>query len=450
MRINHNISAQLANVNLKKTDSKLSSVLESLSSGYKINKASDDSVGLAISNKMRTQIRALDRASQNADDGVSIIQTAEGSLSEIESILLRIRELSVEAGNDTYTADDRTAIEAEVDSLLDEVDRIAETAEYNGKGLLDGSCERAVTFNKNGFDSVYVNESVDSGEYQITLTKQAEAAKASLEYEIPSEISINGQTISISGSDTDETVLEKVIETCSILGINASASTTSQSIELETCAKGSGQYITYRGPNDTESTTVYGVDAEAEAVSGFSDSVVVRGNGEYLTFTDNSGFEMEIHVDEDVAVGTTVNEVIYDAGAMVIQIGANENQNIAINFHKVTCETLGLREADGDDIINLGSGTSGTYAIDVVDAALSRISTMRSQFGAYENRLDSVISSLDISNENLTDSMSRIMDTDMASAMTNYTQLSVLSEATTAMLAQANNRPQQIMTLIQS
>ena len=139
MRINHNISAQLTNVSLKKVDNKVSASLERLSTGYKINKAADDSAGMAISNKMRTQIRALDQASRNSADGDSIIQTAEGAMSEIENILQRIRELGVQAANGTLALKDRKAVQDEVDELMDEVDRIADTTQFNGKGLLDGS-----------------------------------------------------------------------------------------------------------------------------------------------------------------------------------------------------------------------------------------------------------------------------------------------------------------------
>ena len=145
MRINHNISAQLTNVSLKKVDNKVSASLERLSTGYKINKAADDSAGMAISNKMRTQIRAL--ASRNSADGDSIIQTAEGAMSEIENILQRIRELGVQAANGTLALEDRKAVQDEVDELMDEVDRIADTTQFNGKGLLDGSASRTVMTN---------------------------------------------------------------------------------------------------------------------------------------------------------------------------------------------------------------------------------------------------------------------------------------------------------------
>ena len=176
MRINHNVTAQLANINLKKTNKRLTSSLESLSSGYKINSAADDSAGLAISNKMRTQIRALDQASRNAEDGTSIIQTAEGALSEVAALLQRMRELSVQAANDTNTLEDRDAIQVEVDKLLDEIDRIGSTTEFNGNGLLDGSFTRVVTYDTNGLSTLFLSEEVKAGEYELTINQKATSA----------------------------------------------------------------------------------------------------------------------------------------------------------------------------------------------------------------------------------------------------------------------------------
>ncbi len=451
MKINHNISAQLANVSLRKNDRRLSSALERLSSGYKINKASDDSAGLAISNKMRTQIRALDRASDNANDGVSIIQTAEGAISEIQSILQRVRELGVQSANDTNTVDDRAAIEEEVGKMMDEIDRIASTADYNGQGLLDGSCDRAVLYDQNGFENVYLSDYVEAGEYSFEVTQLAEAAEATLEYRIPgageepATISIDGVSIEITSEDTDETVAAKVMEVCSVLDIKVAISPAGQEFTLQTAAAGSNQYITYKGVDDDKAQTVRGLDAKAEAAGGFPANVAVTGNGDYVTFTDSTGFEMEVHVSKK----ETVKATVYDSGSMRIQVGAYEHEDISINFSKLSCETLGLRDREGNDIINMGCSGNATRSLEVLDGALSRVSTLRSQLGAYENRLNSTISSLDISEENLTDSMSRIMDTDMASAMTEYTQLNVMTEAATSMLAQANNKPQQILNLIQ-
>lgn len=463
MRINHNISAQLANVNLKRADNRMTASLEQLSSGYKINKAADDAAGMAISNKMRSQIRALDQASRNADDGTSIIQIAEGALSEIESMLQRARELSVQAANDTYTVDDRYAIQKEIDQLLDEVDRIASTTDFNGTKLLDGTCNRVVTFDEIGMDSLGVSSSVLSGTYQVTVDALAEPAQGALSYSIPAQgtstIKINDTYISISSTDTIDDVYDRVLSVCNMMGIDVAGG--SGNLTLTTKAVGVDQNMVLRSSNETADRTVRGKDAEitltdsaTAAVAGeesmFSGKESIRYNGNNITVSDNSGFEMKLTLEEGIQAGDVRNITVYDTGAMKLQIGANEHQNIDIDFSEVSCRTLMLREEDGDNMVNVCSQEGATKAISAFDNAIQSISNYRSNLGAMENRLNSTISSLDISSENMTDAMSRIMDTDMAEAMTNYTQESVLSQAATSMLAQANNRPQQVMSLLQS
>lgn len=463
MRINHNISAQLANVNLKRADNRMTASLEQLSSGYKINKAADDAAGMAISNKMRSQIRALDQASRNADDGTSIIQTAEGALSEIESMLQRARELSVQAANDTYTVDDRYAVQKEIDQLLDEVDRIASTTDFNGTKLLDGTCNRVVTFDEIGMDSLGVSSSVLSGTYQVTVNALAEPAQGALSYSIPTQgtstIKINDTSISISSTDTLDDVYDRVLSVCNMMGIDVAGG--SGNLTLTTKALGVDQNMVLRSSNETADRTVRGKDAEitltdsatataAGEESMFSGKESVRYNGNNITISDNSGFEMNLTLEEGISAGDVRNITVYDTGSMKLQIGANEHQNIDIDFAEVSCRTLMLREEDGDNMVNVCSQEGATRAISAFDNAIQSISDYRSNLGAMENRLNSTISSLDISSENMTDAMSRIMDTDMAQAMTNYTQESVLSQAATSMLAQANNRPQQVMSLLQS
>lgn len=457
MRINHNISAQLANTNLKKADRRMTSALQSLSSGYKINKAADDSVGLAISNKMRTQIRALDQASRNADDGQSIIQTVDGSLAEIQSVVQRLRELSVQAANDTNVLDDRASMQKEMDSLMDEIDRIASTTEFNGKGLLDGSSSRAVTSTSYVFDVISVSDQVKAADYSIELTAQATAATANIEYTIPtsgtSTISINGETIKIESTDTDDTVRQKVLSVCNQMEIDVAIGGTANSFDLTTKATGSLQSISYRSYDVDEEATVKGTDAMvtlSDNGSGIlTDGIAYHASGETVTISDNSGFEMKVRIDATGAVGNSSDLHVYDSGSMQIQIGANEHQDIRIDFPELSCLSLGLREEDGDNKANVCSQHGAENAITLFDNALTQISEYRSRLGAFENRLETTVASLDVSSENMTDAMSRIMDTDMAAAMTEYTKDSVLSQAATSMLAQANNRPQQIMSLLQ-
>ena len=447
MRINHNISAQWANTNLKRADRRMSSALQSLSSGYKINKAADDSVGLAISNKMRAQIRSLDQASRNADDGESIIQTVDGSLAEIQKVVQRLRELSVQAASDTYVIDDRDSMQKEMNSLMDEIDRIASTTEFNGKGLLDGSSSRATTSTNYIFSVVSVSEQVKAADYDIELTGQASNATASIEYTIPAD---GKSTIEINGVSIE---IEKVLAVCNKMEIDVSTGNAANSFNLATKAAGSLQSITYRSFNDTETHVTRGTDAQVKLTDRngniLTDGIAYHGNGELVTISDNSGFEMKVRINPAGAIGQTSELHVYDGGSMQLQIGANEHQDIRIDFPELSCLTLGLREVDGDNMANVCSQQGASNAITVFSDASAQISAYRSRLGAYENRLETTVSSLDVSSENMTDSMSRILDTDMAVAMTEYTQSSVLSQAATSMLAQANNRPQQIMSLLQ-
>lgn len=449
MRINHNISAQIANVSLKKVDTKLTASLERLSTGYKINKAADDSAGMAISNKMRTQINALDQASRNAQDGDSIIQTAEGAMSEISSLLQRVRELGVQAANDTLAFEDREAIQNEVSQLLDEVDRIAETTEFNGKGLLDGSAARTTISNTLSINVVSASMQVPRDEYDITVTTAAKPAVFSLNYTIPSQVRINGYRLEFDATESDNDVLQKVIDMCDSMNIDVTGG--AGTLTLTTRATGAAQQITARSAGEEEDSTVIGADAEIELGAQFepADAFGYIADGASVTISGNDGFKIVLDVskasDEDDG-----KVRVEDAGYMVLQIGANEHQILEMDFTEVTCKALGLRTGEGIDTINACTQAGADHLITVLDEAIDRLTSARSALGAYQNRLDATRDSLEVSEENLTDSMSRMMDTDMASEMTEYTQRSVLSQAATSMLSQANNRPQQIMSLLQS
>ena len=466
MRINHNISAQLANVSLKKNNSNISLSLEKLSSGYKITKAADDSAGMAISNTMRTQIRALDQSSRNAEDGQSIIETADGAMSEIHNILQRIRELSVKAANGTYSIDDRNATQAEIDQLMDEVDSIAETTEFNGKGLLDGSASRTITSSKDSVAAISTSMNVPEGSYSFEIEELGTSAlvpQGAITYDIPTEgvnvIRINGASIDIEVNDTDESVLQKIMTTCDKMNI-AVEGTGSGDISLRTSTTGSKQNITVQLQGQEKPTEYKGTDASLTLGAGLEASKYIS-DGNYITISDIDGFKIEAElpnpdqyteeqwsaIEDSDYKNVTLD--VYNAGYMTVQIGANENQNLDINFPEISCQTLGLKDVYGNNLVNVCTTNGATNAMTTLDNAIEVVSAARSSLGAYENRLESTTSSLNIASENMTDSMSRIMDTDMATEMTRYTQLDVLKQASTSMLSQANNRPQQIMSLLQ-
>lgn len=451
MKINHNVTAQIANVNLKKDERRVSASLEKLSSGYKITKAADDSAGLAISNKMRNQIRALNQASRNSEDGQSVVQTADGALNEVTSILQRIRELTVQNANDTYTIEDRAASQNEIDQLLDEIDRISSTTEFNGKGLLDGSSARSITSSADGIQALKASLQVPSGDYQFSVSELPQPAVAEdIEFTIPGTLFINNTNVEITADDTEETASQKILDICNKMDIDVEFSGTS--CTFTTKAAGDNQHITIRN-SDGQNQLFMGSDAQIELGDGFSENAKVTADGGHVTIIDNGGFEMLVEIPSEIPEGSSgdgdVTLKVYDAGYMGVQIGANENQMLDMNFDEVSCNTLSLRDSNGQRLINVCSQHGAEMAIASLDVAIERVSATRSELGAYQNRLEDTTSSLDVAAYNMTNSMSRIIDTDMADEMTQYTQLNVLTQAATTMLSQANSKPQEIMNLLQ-
>ena len=286
MIINHNLSAMFADRSLRVTNDDVTKGMEKLSSGLRINRAGDDASGLAVSEKMRSQIRGLERASKNAQDGISFIQTTEGYLQESQDIIQRLRELAVQSSNGVYTAEDRMQVQVEVSQLVDEIDRIASHAQFNGLNLLTGRFAR------------------DSGENAVT-------------------------------------------------------------------------------------------------------------------------------------------------GSMWFQIGSNMDQRVQVYIGTMTSKALGVRNVGDNSIISVSSPDGGNRAIGTLDQALKRVNKQRADLGAYQNRLEHAIKGIDVGAENLQAAESRIRDTDMAAEMVNYTKNRILAQAGNAMLAQANQKTQQVMSLLQ-
>lgn len=470
MKINHNVSALSTNKHLAGVNDRLSASLERLSSGYRINKAADDSAGMAISQKMKAQIRGLEQASRNASDGISLIQTAEGALSETESILQRMRELAVQASNDTNTIEDRKSIQREIDQLKDEVDRIADTTEFNTKTLLDGSCERKTYSNNTKVKVVYMTDEVEVKNYEInnvvcgtqaiiqsSRMSAALTGGGTIPKAMAGTININGEDVKIEEGDTLVDIYEKLRNTCDDLNIeiqplnNGAPCAINQAtyMEFNTKRYGQSQKIEIFSDNATLASTLgigtslsaKGSDASITLGNGFASTATCRSEGNDVYITDNEGFEMKLNL-EDGASDSVLT--ILDAGFLTLQVGANEGQTVDISIPEMSTNTLGL------EFLNLCTVEGAQEGIELLDAAIASVSDVRAKLGAYQNRLDSAIRSLDTSSQNLTEAESRIEDVDMAEEMTNLTQLQVLSQAGTSMLAEANNKPQMILSLLQS
>ncbi|MDK2807295.1 MAG: flagellin [Clostridiales bacterium] len=466
MKINHNMAALVANGHLQRTNSALDKSLERLSSGYRINKAADDAAGMAISQKMKTQIRGLDQSSRNASDGISVIQTAEGALSEVESMLQRARELSVQAVNGTNTTEDREAIQSEIDQLMTEIDRISTDTEFNTKTLLNGDVDRKTYSNNTKISLISLSDSVDSKAYNMQVTALGSAATikataastlaANVTASEAGTITLNGEKITIAEGDSPTLVKQKLRDLCETVGASLSEDA-SGIYTISTKQTGADQKLEFQCSNATLATalglpasdTRTGTDAkitldpDTTLPSTFTNTTTVIMNGNTATISDKNGFEMKVEIDSSITPPSDATITVLDAGPMVLQIGANESQTMSVSIPEVSTKTLGLEN------LNAMTGDQASEAISLLDEAISQVSGVRAKLGAYQNRLDHSIESLDTSSLNLTDALSRIEDVDMAEEMANYTQKNVLSQAGVSMLSQANERPQTILSLLQ-
>ncbi len=394
----------ITNNNLANNDSALAKSLERLSSGLKINSAKDNPAGLAMAKRMNAQLEGLSKANQNASDGVSIIETADGAMSEISEMLQRMNELTMKAANGVESDKDREIIQEEVKQLTQEIDRVAEATEFNGQRLLNGE------FSYKG----YV-ESSNTNHLKIKVASYS------------SDVAV--KPYKINGLEIDKDALTGEYK----VGVSAAAPGTL--------------------------TTVEAVLEDG----GFPKGATASIKDDLLTIKAPNGFEMTLDLTRcDLGnnnLPSALNNLTINAeglGAMRLQIGANEGQVLEINIPKISLREMGLEtikvtDKNGQEVWTLDVSTeeAATEAIDRVAGAIQFISGVRGQLGAYQNRLESTINSLDITSENMTAAYSRIMDVDMAEEMTNYTTYQVMTQAATSMLAQANERPSQVLQLLQ-
>ena len=472
MKVNHNISAVISNSQLLRTESNLTDSIERLSSGLRINNAKDDPAGLAISNKMQQQINGIEQANRNAQNATSALNTADGALNEVTSILQRMRELSVQAANDTNTQEDKQASQAEIDKLVEEVDRISKDTEYNSQSLLDGTMDTRV-YGKN-VGRINISDYVATGDYKVNVTATGEKAEfdyaADLVTELrpadgeETELNINGYKVTIEATDTDEAIKEK-IRTCAEKGDAVADIQADGTVKFTSAAYGSLEKldISYKVTNieseeftETQitGTPVFGKDAEvtlvfkndaAEPGSNFEKTATVTTSGNRIKVTDKDGFSIDFLLDDDFDTrqNNPVKLEVTDMGTMEVQVGANEHQLVKARIPKISSETLYL------DTVDVTTMAGPDKAMDTLDDAIAMVSDARSKIGAYTNRLDYSSSSLAQTDEDLTAAFSRIKDIDMATEMTTYANQQVLQQAGTSVLAQANDIPQQVLQLLQ-
>ena len=481
MKINRNMSAVVANRQLLRTENKLSLSMGRLSSGYKINKAGDNPAGMAISSKMKAQIDGLNQAEANSDDGQSVLRIADGALNEVSNMLQRIRELSVQAANGTNSYSDRQSIQDEIDQLTQEVDRISTDTEYNKKTLLDGSANTRVYVSGTHKDTtkfarsatrIDFSEEVLPGDYTVEVKTPAKQATYQLNMSgLINDPNFDGGTVSINGvgieyekgmsaddvykqlmSVADEIgcKFEKDPNKAGVYNITADNKGSKETLTIgmsKEMAQKTGlskaQGVVQNADDESYKLVASGTDAEIELKDGFGSTVITNVEGNRVKITDKGGFSMDFLLSDDVQNGDTLTFDVTDVGAMTIQIGANQYQNMDVHIPEVSSESLYL------DAVNVAVNGGADKAISTMDAAIAKLSAVRSGIGAYTNRLEYASSSLAETQEDMTTAYSGLMDTDMASEMTEYTQQNILEQAAVSVLSQANDIPQQVLSLLQ-
>ena len=498
MVVQHNMQAANANRMLNVTTSAQSKSTEKLSSGYKINRAADDAAGLTISEKMRKQIKGLDRASTNAQDGVSAVQTAEGALTEVHSMLQRMNELATQAANGTNSDTDRSAIQDEIEQLTTEIDRVSETTKFNETYLLkgengtskknidlqahDAGLKGSLTTGSDGtatftMDKLKSGDTVSIGGKSYTIGISADEVKDFLDKqgvkdEDGKEVTVNGtkytyKTAKAANADIDNGALTDGWDAgwykkVPLDGGKGDGSTRGKAdyADLDAISKVKGKFTA--GANSISTIT----DADNDGVDDNDKSVITAEKAYTLAANEllkanqigDTNSQAKVGVDDKYAAMTldnATNVIKLHVGSAAVantlsfslHVGsdADMTNKITVNIDAMDSSSLGIKGIN----VNDDTGIAGTYAIDAISDAISKVSSQRSSLGAVQNRLEHTIDNLDNVVENTTSAESRIRDTDMAKEMVNYSKNNILAQDGQSMLAQANQSNQGVLSLLQ-
>ena len=491
MVVQHNLQAMNANRMLNITTGSQSKSAEKLSSGYRINRAADDAAGLSISEKMRKQIRGLDQASTNAEDGVSAVQTAEGALTEVHSMLQRMNELAVQASNGTNSQTDRDAIQSEIDQLTTEIDRVAETTKFNESYLLKGDADGAtkkmyleahdaglkgkLTDNGDGtasfvMDSLEAGDSVTIGGKSYTIGGLADDAKKMLGTDgvdiatNHNDVTVNGTTYkwyaAIAADTTGQgykgtaegwySVDPKTLD-------NKTADTNAEVADVDA-------FAAKKGTISVGSKSLYVMDADTNGVDKSDSSIITLKKAYELAskellkanqIGDTEG-NAKVTTTGDQAITLTNGDGTFKISLAQTEVAEKLNFNlhvgsdadmtnkINVNIETMDSSYLGIKGLNVSD----DTGVAATYAVDAIADALQKVSDQRSSLGAVQNRLEHTIANLDNVVENTTSAESRIRDVDMAEEMVEYSKNNILAQAGQSMLAQANQATQGVLSLL--
>ena len=480
MVVQHNMQAANANRMLNITTSAQSKSTEKLSSGYRINRAADDAAGLTISEKMRKQIKGLDRASTNAEDGVSAVQTAEGALTEVHSMLQRMNELATQSANGTNSKTDRKAIQDEIDQLTTEIDRVSETTKFNETYLLKGDgSEKEYNVNAHdaGIDGVTLTDNGD-GTVGVTLKTLAAGDKVNIagkqytigavEADVTKAVGTpkKGDTVKVGNAEYTYEDGNSVDSAGTQVAAGWYASGTDFKTDTKAnwdIAKKDTDDLAVAGASVTVKGKTFNVINDANTADGVDDkdSSVITAGKAYQLQTAEIVKASSIGADTAATNATNVNDA-YDTATTTftlnkgtvsykdglsfnLHVGADADMTnkITVNIDSMNSAGLGIKGIKAD------TEQDATYAIDAIADAISTVSSQRSALGAVQNRLEHTINNLDNVVENTTSAESRIRDTDMAEEMVNYSKNNILAQAGQSMLAQANQSNQGVLSLLQ-
>ena len=478
MVVQHNLTAMNSNRMLGLTQSSQAKSTEKLSSGYKINRAADDAAGLSISEKMRKQIRGLTQASANAEDGISTVQTAEGALNEVQDMLQRMNELAVKASNGTNSENDRTYIQNEIDQLTTEIDRVAETTKFNETYLLKGDKDAVKGYSYSyGTDTKAgaafaagknstVTGSNTGAKITVSAATPADDKAAALQNDLLKALQKSGAKVTIAAG-ADGTSAANVAITVEGYDVASDGKVSKDGVDT-------GIILTASAGNNNSTGTV----ALSDTLTLDSKAVTAAAKGAHAAFYDKDGNKISENALSNYFTSTTQgndinttklkDKTLYDAFGNTVtpvatniqsaqdQVGslklslhvgadATSNNKIELNLDAMSAKGLGVNGLRVDG----ATSTNADNAIETIKEAIQKVSTQRSALGAVQNRLEHTINNLDNVVENTTSAESAIRDTDMATEMVKYSNNNILSQAGQAMLAQANQSNQGVLSLLQ-
>lgn len=502
MRINHNIAAMNTYNKLTANTAATSKSLEKLSSGLKINRAGDNAAGLAISEKMRAQVRGLDQANTNAQDGVSLIQTAEGALNETHSILQRMRELAVQSSTDTNTADDRSKIQSEVDELAKEITRIANTTEFNTKNLVAGGLSSTFHIGANANQSISLSigamdafslgvagttTAVSGGTWggatvhKITgVESPGRGLEAGTDYTVVATKTAATASVAPTRSGGTGTETTNVLTITAATGFTGTT-TTAYTVKVgSVSADADGNNVTsFLVSKDGGSTwsnvaATNALGSSTATIDGVNVSIADADGARRFAVGDTYSYTMEpasatLKLQKGGAdVGGTTTVYYGSSSAVVGDVGNSKSLEVNFDFSTLTAGTTAAFTVSAssssaatvvNDVVTVAADTkagldvstqsAANSAITTIDNAIKQVSSERSKLGSYQNRLEHTSNNLSTSSENLSAAESRVRDVDMAKEMMEFQKNNILNQASTAMLAQANQQPQGVLQLLQ-